>query len=331
MDLWWDLLDSDWSALEPVTVCIVGPTASGKSELADRLALALNTTVISVDAMQVYRGMDIGTAKVPEAKRRVELEMVDICSVADAYSVERFQKDARACVDRALSEGRTPILCGGTGLYLDAVIDEMDFPAGKLGDTRRTYWENEAQRLGADGLYAVLQERDPESARLIHPNNVRRCIRALELADEGLSYAKQHEGLLKRAPHYHAVLYAPAISREKLYERIDKRVDQMFSSGLLDEVNALLAEQLDKSPTASQAIGYKEALAVLSGEMSLEDAIEQTKIRTRHYAKRQLNWLRRDGRVQWLDIDMLGIDGAVAHILEDISKGGALPMSEEHA
>ena len=143
--------------MEPVTVCIVGPTASGKSELADRLAFALGTTVISVDAMQVYRGMDIGTAKVPAAKRRVALEMVDICDVSDTYSVERFQKDARACVDRAIADGRIPILCGGTGLYLDAVIDEMDFPAGKHGDARRTFWEQEAERLGPDELYAVLQ------------------------------------------------------------------------------------------------------------------------------------------------------------------------------
>lgn len=316
--------------MEPVTLCIVGPTASGKSELADRLALILDTTVISVDAMQVYRGMDIGTAKVPVAERRVPLEMVDICDVSTAYSVERFQKDARVCVDRALREGRTPILCGGTGLYLDAVIDEMDFPAGKHGDARRSYWEQEAQRLGPEGLYAVLQQRDPASASLIHPNNVRRCIRALELSDEGLSYAKQHEGLLKRAPHYHAVLYAPQLSREKLYARIDKRVDQMFAAGLLDEVRSLQTKGLEQSPTASQAIGYQEALAVLSGDMSLDKAIEQTKVRTRHYAKRQLNWLRRDGRVRWLDIESLGIDGAIEQILRDISSDTSTLQPKEH-
>ncbi|HIU24206.1 MAG TPA: tRNA (adenosine(37)-N6)-dimethylallyltransferase MiaA [Candidatus Coprovicinus avistercoris] len=315
--------------MEPVTVCIVGPTASGKSELADRLAFALGTTVISVDAMQVYRGMDIGTAKVPAAERRVALEMVDICDVSDTYSVERFQKDARACVDRAIADGRIPILCGGTGLYLDAVIDEMDFPAGKHGDARRTFWEQEAECLGPDELYAVLQQRDPASASLIHPHNVRRCIRALELADEGLSYAKQHEGLLKRTPHYHAVLYAPAVPREKLYTRIDERVDQMFAEGLLDEVRQLQTDKLKQSVTASQAIGYKEALAVLDNEMSLEDAIQQTKTRTRHYAKRQLNWLRRDGRVHWLDIDTLGVDGAVDYIQHDISKTVQASQSKE--
>lgn len=298
-------------------VCVVGPTASGKSALADALARRLRTSVISVDAMQVYRGMDVGTAKVPVRERSVPLEMVDVCEVFEPYSVERFQAAARRCVDRELSLGRVAVLCGGTGLYLDAVIDEMEFPSGELGGESRARWEAEADRLGPEGLHALLERLDPESARLIHPNNVRRCVRALEMLDEGTSYARQHEGLLRRRPHYRAALYAPLVPRELLYARIDRRVGRMYEEGLLDEVRGLRERGLESSPTASQAIGYREALDVLDGRLDREEAIERTRARTRRYAKRQLNWLRRDGRVRWLDVRTLGVEAAVETIVSE--------------
>lgn len=281
-------------------VAIVGPTASGKSALAELVSARLGGPVVSVDAMQVYRGMDIGTAKVPPAERTRPLLMVDVADVGQDYSVQVFQREARACVDRSLEEGHVPVLCGGTGLYLDAVIDQMDFPAGKVGDERRGHYERIAQEQGVQALHDMLTSRDPASAALIHPNNTRRVVRALELLDEGISYAQKHEGLLARAPHYDARIWAIDVPREELYRRIDARVDQMVAAGLVEEVRTLAKRGLVADSTAGQAIGYREVLAYLAGECTLPEAVDKTKARTRHYAKRQLSWLRRDGRARWV-------------------------------
>ena len=296
-------------------VCIVGPTASGKSSLAERLAVTLGSAVVSVDAMQVYRGMDIGTAKTPVDERACELMMVDVCDVGDDYSVRLFQRDARACVDALLAEGRTPVLCGGTGLYLDAVIDEMDFPAGQTGSEARERYEAIARDEGALALHELLRGRDPKSAELIHPNNVRRVVRALEMLDEGVSYAAKHEGLRARRPHYDALLFGITMDRERLYKRIDARVDAMVEAGLVDEVRALAEGGLAETLTAMQAIGYKEVVAYLDGALTLDEAIDEVKRRSRRYAKRQLSWLRRDGRVRWLDYDRLAEDEAARIVL----------------
>ncbi len=296
-------------------VCIVGPTASGKSSLAERLAVTLGSAVVSVDAMQVYRGMDIGTAKTPVDERACELMMVDVCDVGDDYSVLLFQRDARACVDALLASERTPVLCGGTGLYLDAVIDEMDFPAGQTGSEARERYEAIARDEGALALHELLRGRDPKSAELIHPNNVRRVVRALEMLDEGVSYAAKHEGLRARRPHYDALLFGITMDRERLYKRIDARVDAMVEAGLVDEVRALAEEGLAETLTAMQAIGYKEVVAYLDGALTLDEAIDEVKRRSRRYAKRQLSWLRRDGRVRWLDYDRLAEDEAARIVL----------------
>lgn len=296
-------------------VCIVGPTASGKSSLAERLAVTLGSAVVSVDAMQVYRGMDIGTAKTPVDERACELMMVDVCDVGDDYSVRLFQRDARACVDALLASERTPVLCGGTGLYLDAVIDEMDFPAGQTGSEARERYEAIARDEGALALHELLRGRDPKSAELIHPNNVRRVVRALEMLDEGVSYAAKHEGLRARRPHYDALLFGITMDRERLYKRIDARVDAMVEAGLVDEVRALAEEGLAETLTAMQAIGYKEVVAYLDGALTLDEAIDEVKRRSRRYAKRQLSWLRRDGRVRWLDYDRLAEDEAARIVL----------------
>ena len=300
-------------------VAIVGPTASGKSELAALLAHRLGSRVVSVDSMQVYRGMDIGTAKVPPSGRQ-ELDMVDVCDLTCDYSVELFQSQARACVDALLAAGRTPVLCGGTGLYLDAVIDEMDFAAGRAGDGRREAYEALAAEHGTAWLHAQLEARDPEAAALIHPNNVRRVIRALEMADEGRSYATENERLHDREPHYDARIWALVCDRERLYRRIDERVDAMFEAGLVDEVRALAASGLRESRTASQAIGYKEVLEALDGQVSMEEARDTIKLRTRRYAKRQLSWIRRDGRARPLDTDVLTTREACDLIVEDLRR-----------
>lgn len=303
----------------PRLVCIVGPTASGKSSLAEAVALRLDSSVVSVDAMQVYRGMDVGTAKTPVGERRCPLLMVDVCDPSESYSVQRFQADARACVDGLLAEERVPVLCGGTGLYLDAVIDEMDFPSGEVGGKARCAYEGLLQEKGPAALHGLLAERDLRSAELIHPNNSRRVVRALEMLDEGVSYADQHQGLKVRKSHYQSSIWALSMDRARLYERIDRRVDAMVEQGLIEEVYALRARGLVADSTAGQAIGYKEVLAHLDGECTLAEAVETIKRRTRNYAKRQLSWIRRDGRARILDMDELSADEAcelVVHALE---------------
>ena len=296
-------------------VCVVGPTASGKSLVAEGVATRLGSSVVSVDAMQVYRGMDVGTAKTPVSERRRPLLMVDVADITEDYSVRLFQRDARRCVDDLLASAVTPVLCGGTGLYLDAVIDEMEFPAGAIGDGSRTRYEDFAAEHGVDALHELLADRDPASAALIHPNNVRRCVRALEMLDEGVSYAEHHEGLHERSPHYDATVWGLTMDRARLYARIDERVDRMVEAGFVDEVRSLLGRGLESSKTASQAIGYKEVASALRGETSLEQAIDEVKQRTRRYAKRQLSWLRRDGRVRWIDLDAVSPDEAVETIV----------------
>ena len=302
-------------------VCVVGPTASGKSALAELVATRLGSSVVSVDAMQVYRGMDVGTAKTPVAERRCPLLMVDVVDPDEDYSVQRFQTDARACVDALLAEGLTPVLCGGTGLYLNAVIDEMTFPVGEKDGGVRERYERIAAERGADALHALLAERDPESAALIHPNNVRRVVRALEMSDEGVSYARHHEGLHERAVHYPARIWGLSWPREDLYARIDARVDQMVEAGLVEEVRALAGRGLTTDVTAGQAIGYKEILEALSGRVELGEAVELVKRRTRRYAKRQLSWFRHDGRVRWLEMGELGLEEACERIVSDLERG----------
>ena len=305
----------------PRVACVVGPTASGKSAVSELVALELGSSVVSVDAMQVYRGMDVGTAKTPVAERRAPLLMVDVADPLESYSVQLFQDQARACCDALLAEGRVPVLAGGTGLYLNAVIDEMSFPSGEKDDERRRSYEALAAERGAEGLHALLASRDPESAALIHPNNVRRVVRALEMLDEGVSYARHHEGLHERRAHYDAQVWGLTMARERLYARIDARVDEMVSSGLVDEVRGLAARGLTTELTAGQAIGYKEVLEALAGACTMDEAIERVKQRSRRYAKRQLSWFRHDGRVRWIDLDETDAEGAARLILD--AAGGA--------
>lgn len=282
--------------------CIVGPTASGKSSVAELVAQQLKGEIVSVDSMQIYRGMDIGTAKTSPQKSMVPLHMVDITDIGEPYSVARFQREGRSCVHDIAARGRTAILCGGTGLYLDAVIDKMVFPEGEVTDSRRKEYEDLARRIGSDGLFEILASRDPKSAGIIHPHNVRRVIRALELCDEGSSYHDRNKGLKAHEPYFDAEIWALVMPREQLYDRIDRRVDKMFANGLVEEVTHLESIGLRSSHTASQAIGYREVLQYLDGSISLTEAMALVKRNTRRYAKRQLSWIRRDGRAKEVDV-----------------------------
>ena len=301
-------------------VAIVGPTASGKSALAERIACELDSSVVSVDAMQVYCGMDIGTAKTPTAERTCPLLMVDVAEVGEPYSVSIFQHDGRKEIDRLLGERKTPVLCGGTGLYLNALVDEMEFPVGETGGEGRRPYEELARTQGNQALYDLLRGRDPESAALIHPNNVRRVVRALELADEGSSYARQHEGLHRREPHYDCRIWGINRNRTELYRRINERVDVMFEMGLVDEVKGLCDRGLASSLTAHQAIGYKEVVSYLQGDCSLDEARETIKRRSRNYAKRQISWFRHDSRIRWIDFDTISSEDAVRLVLDDLKE-----------
>lgn len=297
-------------------ISITGPTAVGKSSIADLLAERLGSEVISVDAMQVYRGMDIGTAKTPVYERRVPLRMVDVVDPAEPYSVALFQRDARRVLDGLLEQGRVPVLCGGTGLYLDAVLNDMQFPAGDLCDDRRSSYQEFAEAEGPAAVYDLLQKRDPASAACIHPNNTRRVIRALEMLDEGISYAEQRAGFEAPRDVYPAHRFVLTMNRETLYARIDARVDVMMADGLLGEVQRLVDSGAEAALTSSQAIGYKELIEYLHGSLSLDDAVSLIKQRSRRYAKRQLSWCRRDKRNVWIDMDSCSVEGAVDVICE---------------
>ena len=297
-------------------ICIVGPTASGKSALADEVAVRLGTDVISVDSMQVYRGMDIGTAKTPVAERRVPLQMVDVADVSQDYSVAMFQAATRALVDERRADGRAAILCGGTGLYLDGVIDVMDFPTGSTHGEVRSKYEDYLEVHGPCALWELLDSRDHASAASIHPNNSRRVVRALEMHDEGTSYAEQLAGLHARRPYYPVQMWGIVRDRSVLYDRINRRVDMMMGDGLVSEVEGLVSAGYGLDLTSRQAIGYKEVLAYLSGECAYDECVELIKRRSRHYAKRQISWLRRDGRVRWLDMDELDLGDAAQRIVD---------------
>lgn len=297
-------------------IAVVGPTASGKSAVADLVAEALGSEVVSADAMQVYRGMDIGTAKTPVSERRVPLLLVDVADPTEPYSAALYQRDSRREIDRLRVEGRVPVLCGGTGLYVRAALDEMEFPRGEVDGAARQRYQDLAGKLGPEGVHALLAERDPESAALIHPHNVRRVVRALEMLDEGVSYARQSAGFSKPREHYPSLQFALTMDRARLYARIDARVDAMMRTGLLDEVRGLMDAGAADALTSRQAIGYKELIDALEGRCTIGEAVDLIKLRSRRYAKRQLSWFRRDPRITWLDMDVLDAAAAARLIID---------------
>lgn len=284
-------------------ICIQGPTASGKSALAEALAVELNAEIVSADSMQVYRGMNIGTAKVPEAKRLVAYHCIDLVDPGSPYSAALFQQDARRAFAAIQKRGKTSILCGGTGLYVRAALDDMEFAPGQTETALRAKYTALAEELGAQGLHERLRAIDPRSAALIHPNNVRRVIRAFEMHEAGECYADRKTAFKTLPTRIPNVKLALDVDRELLYERIDKRVDEMVQEGLVDEVAQLLEAGFRAGLTAPQAIGYKEIVSYLDGEATLATALDDIKQATRRYAKRQLSWLRSDSQIRWLHAD----------------------------
>ncbi|MDO4399485.1 MAG: tRNA (adenosine(37)-N6)-dimethylallyltransferase MiaA [Coriobacteriia bacterium] len=286
---------------QPIII-IAGPTASGKSELAQCVAEVLDGEIISADSMQVYRGMDIGTGKVPEADRRVPHWGLDLVDPGEPYSVALFQEYARRAAADIDSRGKRVILCGGTGLYIRGVIDGYEYPKGdQVGNPVRQKYTKVLGEVGAQQLWEMLKEADPESAAILHPNNTKRVIRAFEMLAEGTTYAAQNAKLQVIPQVLPATYLALAVEPEGLAKRIEARVDGMFAEGLVAEVQGLLDGGWRDAITAPQAIGYKEVVAALDGSCTMEEASGQIKMATRRYAKRQRTWLRADSRVRWVD------------------------------
>lgn len=296
-------------SLDNPVVCVVGPTASGKTALAQRVAELLDGEVVSADSMQIYRGMDIGTGKILPAERTVPYWGLDLAEPGEPYSAALFQGYARAAFEDVDARGKRSVLCGGTGLYVRAAIDDYRFPKGEQVDNEvRDRYAALARDIGNQALWERLRAADPDSAALIHPNNVRRVIRAFELLDEGTTYARVNAGLKTMAQAVPAVFLGLSVDPAVLNARIDARVDQMLADGLVEEVRSLLQAGFREGLTAPQAIGYKEVVAALEGACSLDDAIAQIKIATHRYAKRQRTWFRKDERIHWIDADDANVE-----------------------
>ncbi len=287
-------------------ICITGPTATGKTRLGVDLSLELEGEVISCDSMQVYRGMDIGTAKATEEEMRgVPHHMLDVVSPKESYSVGRYVQEAGAWAEDIAQRGKMPIVVGGTGLYMDSLVRGIDFAESPGDDSLRRELEEIGRSRGGEALLDMLREFDPEAAARIHPNNLKRIIRAIEIYRlTGKTITQHDEESRLRPDAFEAVRIVLSFEdREKLYERIDRRVDVMMERGLLEEVRALLEGGLSRESTAMAAIGYKELAEYLDGECSLEDAVQRIKQGSRRYAKRQLTWFRRYGDAKWIYVD----------------------------
>jgi tRNA dimethylallyltransferase len=304
-------------------VIIAGPTASGKSAAAVELALRMNGEVISADSMQIYRGMDIGTAKVTkEEMRGVRHYLIDCADPDENYNVVLFQQKAREAVQEAVSAQKLPILCGGTGFYIQALLYDIDFTEMEENTFLRSRYEALAAEKGPEALHRILKEKDPASAAAIHSNNVKRVIRALEFAQEsGGSIAAHNLAQRERGSAYNSVFFVLTMDRQKLYERIDRRVDLMMEQGLLDEVTRLRDIGIARDSTAMQGIGYKQIYSYLEGDWSLEEAVRLIKRDTRHFAKRQLTWFRREKDVIWVDIDQFDTKEALYDHLQNTASG----------
>ncbi len=288
--------------MKPIVYVIGGPTASGKSKLAVELAKKINGEIISADSMQIYKEMNIGTAKVnKEEMQGVQHYLVDFVSPDERYSVSNFKKDAEKAIEEILEKGKTPIVVGGTGLYIDSLIYGIEFQNEEVDLEYREKLNKIADEKGLESLYKKAQEIDPEAMKKISINDRKRIIRVLEIYHKtGKTKTEQELQSRKNEVKYEYKVFAITMDREKLYERIEKRVDLMIEQGLIEEVKQIL-EKYHTFPTAMQGLGYKEVVEYLEGFCTKEEMIEKIKKETRHYAKRQLTWFRKNKEIIWLD------------------------------
>lgn len=284
-------------------IVLTGPTAVGKTETSLLLAKAVGGEIISADSMQVYRYMDIGTAKIrPEQMQGIPHYLVDEWEPDEEFNVMIFQKKVKEHIEDIYSRGKIPILVGGTGFYIQAVLYDIAFTEDQGEDGYRRRMQQLAADQGELVLHEKLRQIDPESAEAIHPNNIKRVIRALEYFHfTGEKFSAHNAAERARKSPYQFLYVVLNMNREKLYQRIDRRVDQMMDEGLVEEVQALLERGYDRSLVSMQGLGYKEIAAALAGECTLEEAVYRIKRDTRHFAKRQLTWFRREREVVMLD------------------------------
>ena len=286
-------------------IVLTGPTAVGKTKLSIALAKAVNGEIISADSMQVYRHMDIGSAKItPQEMDGVPHHLVDVLEPTEDFNIVLFQQLAKKSMDEIYARGRIPILVGGTGFYIQAVTRDIDFTQSEQDDHYRQELEELAAQKGNTFLHNMLAEVDPKSAKEIHENNVKRVIRALEFYKQNGNRISEHnEEQKEHESPYNLAYFVLNAPRPLLYERIDTRVDEMLDNGLVEEVKYLQEMGCYRGVVSMQGLGYKEILAWLEGEYPYEEAVRILKRDTRHFAKRQLTWFRREGEVTWVDKD----------------------------
>lgn len=303
-------------------IVLTGPTAVGKTKASIGLAKAIGGEIISADSMQVYQGMDIGSAKITsEEMQGVPHYLVDVLEPDEEFNVVCFQKMAKDAMNKIYENGHIPIIVGGTGFYIQALLYDIDFTECDEDDSYRRELEIFAKEKGAEELHRILQEKDPESAEKIHANNVKRVIRALEFYEKTGKKISQHneEESGKESP-YNFLYFVLNDERDILYRRIDKRVDAMVKEGLVEEVKLLHDRGYTKDMTSMQGLGYKEILDFLDGNCTLEEAVYLIKRDTRHFAKRQLTWFRREREVIWLQKDQMNDEEILKYILEKIQE-----------
>lgn len=307
-------------------VVLTGPTAVGKTALSIALAKALDTGIISADSMQVYKRMDIGSAKImPEEMQGVEHALIDVYEPDEEFHVVQFQHDAKAAMERLWAQNKLPLVVGGTGFYIQALLYDIDFTTEDADTALRGKYERIAKEQGAEALHKLLRSVDPKAAEDIHANNVKRVIRALEFFEKTGTPISAHNVAqrAKKSP-YGFAYFVLTDKRERLYARIDARVDAMMEQGLLEEVRGLKEMGYTRDMVSMQGLGYKELLAYLEGECSLEEAVYIIKRDTRHFAKRQLTWFKRERDVIWVDKSAFGYDDEkiLKYMLDEIEKRG---------
>lgn len=307
-------------------IAIVGPTASGKTALAVEVARAVDGEVVGTDSMQAYRGMNIGTATPTQAEQRgVPHHMIDVWDLAEGVSVVEFRDRARAAIDEIFARGKVPVVVGGSGLYVRAVLEEMDFPTTDPNVRRR--WDERLTQIGAPALHAELAAIDPAAASSIEVNNGRRIVRALEVIElTGEPFAARLPAPTDRYP---TVRFGLSIERDVLDSRIEDRVDSMWADGFVQEVQGLASAGLGSAPTAAAALGYRPVLDYLAGEISEAQARERTIEDTRRFARRQQRWFARDDRIRWVDFDAPDLATRIAGAVTDGQSSAGLPRVEQ--
>ncbi len=309
-------------------VILTGPTAVGKTGLSIRLAKELGGEIINADSMQVYKYMDIGSAKIKEDKMQgIRHHLLDMIEPTDYFSVYEFVQYAKAALDDIYSRRRLPILVGGTGFYIQALLKDVDFSEETVDDEYRRFLENTVSEGGPAALHGLLEEADPEAAAVIHANNVKRVMRALEYQHMNNAPISAHNEAQKQKPSpYNYAYFVLDRPRELLYERIDRRVDQMLEEGLLQETVRLREMGLQPQHTAAHGLGYRELLGYLDGLYDLEEAVRLIKRNTRHYAKRQLTWFRREKDVVTLDAETSSEDELFCTVNKILIRKGIVPV-----